>query len=145
MYSRRAYALTEKDYILLTDFTNTTADAVFDGTLKQALAVQLQQSPFLNVFPDQRVRQGLKYAGKSPDERVTVPVARDLCQREGVKAIMAGAISSIRSSYVVSLEALNCATASLASLLRRRLKSKLSSARRARRTAGWSGVGKSGA
>jgi eukaryotic-like serine/threonine-protein kinase len=110
LYSRRAHALTEKDYILLTDFTNTTGDAVFDGTLKQALAVQLQQSPFLNVFPEERVRQGLKYAGKSPDERVTVPVARDLCQREGVKAIMAGSISSIGTNYVVSLEALNCKT-----------------------------------
>ncbi|HEX8896117.1 MAG TPA: protein kinase, partial [Terriglobales bacterium] len=110
LYSRKAHALTEKDYILLTDFTNTTGDAVFDGTLKQALAVQLQQSPYLNVFPEERVRQGLKYAGKSPDERVTVPVARDICQREGVKAIMAGSISSIGSSYVVSLEALNCKT-----------------------------------
>ena len=110
LYTRRAHALTEKDYILLTDFTNTTGDAVFDGTLKQALAVQLQQSPFLNVFPEERVRQGLKFAGKSADERVTVPVARDLCQREGVKAIMAGSISSIGSNYVVSLEALNCRT-----------------------------------
>lgn len=93
--SRKAHTLTEKDYTLLTDFTNTTGDGVFDGTLKQALAVQLQQSPFLNVFPE---------------ERVTVPVARDLCQREGVKAVMAGAISAIGSSYVVSLEALNCKT-----------------------------------
>jgi eukaryotic-like serine/threonine-protein kinase len=110
LYSRRAHALTDKDWILLTDFTNTTGDTVFDGTLKQALAVQLQQSPFLNVYPEQRVRQALKFAGKSEDERVTVPVARDLCQREGVKAIMTGSISAIGSSYVVSLEALNCVT-----------------------------------
>jgi tetratricopeptide (TPR) repeat protein len=110
LYGRRAHALTEKDLILLTDFTNTTGDAVFDGTLKQALAVQLEQSPFLNVYPDQRVRKALKFSGRSVDERITIPVARDLCQREGVKAILSGSISSIGSSYVVSLEALNCVT-----------------------------------
>ena len=110
LYSRRAHALTEKDSILLTDFTNTTGDPVFDGTLKQALAVQLEQSPFLNVYPDQRVRQALKFAGRSADDRITVPVARDLCQREGIKAILSGTISSIGSNYVVTLEALNCVT-----------------------------------
>ena len=109
-YSRRASALTEKDFILLTDFTNTTGDPVFDGTLKQALAVQLEQSPFLNVYPQERVREALKFAGHSPDDRVTVPVARDLCQREAIKAILAGSISSMGSSYVVTLEALNCRT-----------------------------------
>lgn len=110
LYGRRAHALTEKDSILLTDFTNTTGDSVFDGTLKQALAVQLEQSPFLNVYPDQRVRQALKFAGRPADERITVPVARDLCQRQGIKAILSGAISSIGSNYVVTLEALNCVT-----------------------------------
>ena len=109
-YSRRASALTEKDFILLTDFTNTTGDQVFDGTLKQALAVQLEQSPFLNVYPQERVREALKFAGRSPDDRVTVPVARDLCQREGIKAVLAGSISSLGSNYVVDLEALNCRT-----------------------------------
>jgi pentatricopeptide repeat protein len=110
LFGHRAHALTEKDSILLTDFTNTTGDAVFDGTLKQALAVQLEQSPFLNVYPDQRVRKALKLSGRSVDDRITVPVARDLCQREGIKAILSGAISSIGSSYVVSLEAMNCIT-----------------------------------
>ena len=110
LYNRRANALTEKDFILLTDFTNTTGDSVFDGTLKQALAVQLEQSPFLNVYPQERVRQALRYAGRSPDERVTVPIARDICQREGVKAVLTGAISPLGSNYVVSLEALNCRT-----------------------------------
>ena len=110
LYSHRANSLTEKDFILLTDFTNTTGDSVFDGTLKQALAVQLEQSPFLNVYPQERVRQALRYAGRSPDDRVTVPVARDICQREAVKAILSGTISSIGSNYVVSLEALNCRT-----------------------------------
>jgi serine/threonine protein kinase/tetratricopeptide (TPR) repeat protein len=110
LYGRRANALSEKDFILLTDFTNTTGDSVFDGTLKQALAVQLEQSPFLNVYPQERVRQALRYAGHSPDDRVTVPIARDICQREAVKAILTGAISSLGSNYVVSLEALNCRT-----------------------------------
>ena len=109
-YSHRASALTEKDFILLTDFTNTTGDSVFDGTLKQALAVQLEQSPFLNVYPEERVREALRYAGRSPDDRVTVPVARDICQREAIKAILTGSISSMGSNYVVSLEALNCRT-----------------------------------
>jgi pentatricopeptide repeat protein len=110
LFGHRAHALTEKDSILLTDFTNTTGDAVFDGTLKQALAVQLEQSPFLNVYPDQRVRKAMKLSGRSMDDRITVPVARDLCQREGIKAILSGSIGSIGSSYVVSLEALNCIT-----------------------------------
>jgi len=110
LYGRRANALSEKDFILLTDFTNTTGDSVFDGTLKQALAVQLEQSPFLNVYPQERVRQALRYAGRSPDDRVTVPIARDICQREAVKAILTGSISPLGSNYVVSLEALNCRT-----------------------------------
>jgi serine/threonine protein kinase/tetratricopeptide (TPR) repeat protein len=110
LYGRRAHALTERDSILLTDFTNTTGDGVFDGTLKQALAVQLEQSPFLNVYSDQRVRKALKFSGRSADERITVPVARDLCQREGIKAILSGSISPIGSSYVVTLEAMNCVT-----------------------------------
>src|SRR5580704_8389394 len=110
IYSHRAPALTEKDFILLTDFTNTTGDSVFDGTLKQALAVQLEQSPFLNVYPQERVREALRYAGRSPDDRVTVPVARDICQRDAIKAILTGTISSLGSNYVISLEALNCRT-----------------------------------
>jgi serine/threonine protein kinase len=110
LYSHRAPALTEKDFILLTDFTNTTGDSVFDGTLKQALAVQLEQSPFLNVYPQERVREALRYAGRSPDDRVTVPVARDICQRDAIKAILTGTISSLGSNYVISLEALNCRT-----------------------------------
>ncbi len=109
-YSHRAPALSEKDFILLTDFTNTTGDTVFDGTLKQALAVQLEQSPFLNVYPQERVRAALRYAGRSPEDRVTVPVARDICQREGIKAILTGSIGSMGSNYVVTLEALNCRT-----------------------------------
>ncbi len=109
-YSRRAHALTERDTILLADFVNTTGDAVFDGTLKQALAVELQQSPFLNIFPDERVRQTLGYMGRSPDERVAGPVAREICERNGIKALIAGEIVQLGSQYVVNLTATNCLT-----------------------------------
>jgi|KBSSwiStaDraftv2_1062776.scaffolds.fasta_scaffold11100_4 eukaryotic-like serine/threonine-protein kinase len=109
-YTRRAGALTEKDSILLTDFVNTTGDAVFDGTLKQALAVQLEQSPYLNVFPQERVRDTLKFMGRSPDERLTPDLARDVCQREGIKAVLNGAISNIGTQYVVDVNAVNCQT-----------------------------------
>ena len=109
-YKRSARTLTEKDSILLTDFVNTTGDAVFDGTLKQALAVQLEQSPYLNVFPQERVRDTLKFMGRSPDERLTPDLARDVCQREGIKAVLNGAISNIGTQYVVDVNAVNCQT-----------------------------------
>jgi serine/threonine protein kinase/tetratricopeptide (TPR) repeat protein len=109
-YTRSARALTEKDSILLADFVNTTGDAVFDGTLKQALAVQLEQSPYLNVFPQERVRNTMRFMGRSADERVTPDLARDICQREGIKAVMNGAISSIGTQYVVDVSAVNCLT-----------------------------------
>ena len=109
-FKRGARTLTEKDSILLTDFVNTTGDAVFDGTLKQALAVQLEQSPYLNVFPQERVRDTLKFMGRSPDERLTPDLARDVCQREGIKAVLNGAISTIGTQYVVDVNAVNCQT-----------------------------------
>jgi len=105
--SRQGAKLTEKDSILLGDFINTTGDAVFDGTLKQALAVQLEQSPYLNILPESRIREALKFMGRSGDERVTRDVAREICQREGVKAMMLGSISSLGTHYVVTLEAVN--------------------------------------
>src|SRR2546426_3505505 len=110
LYTRRARALTEKDSILLTDFVNTTGDPVFDGTLKQALAVQLEQSPFLNVFPQERVRDTLRYMGRSSDERLTPDLARQVCQREGIKAVLNGSIATIGSQYVVGVDAINCQT-----------------------------------
>jgi eukaryotic-like serine/threonine-protein kinase len=109
-YTRSARTLTEKDSILLTDFVNTTGDPVFDGTLKQALAVQLEQSPYLNVFPQERVRDTLKFMGRSPDERLTPDLARDVCQREGIKAVLNSAISTIGTQYVVDVNAVNCQT-----------------------------------
>jgi tetratricopeptide (TPR) repeat protein len=108
--SRTASKLTEKDSVLLADFVNTTGDAVFDGTLKQALAVQLEQSPYLNILPESRIREALKFMGRSGDERVTRDVAREICLREGVKAMMLGSISSLGSHYVVTLEAVNAQT-----------------------------------
>jgi serine/threonine protein kinase len=100
-YSRRANALTEKDSILLSDFVNTTGDPVFDSTLKQALAVQLEQSPFLNIFPQERVRETLGYMGRSSDERLTPELSQQICQREGIKAVLNGSIAMIGSQYVV--------------------------------------------
>jgi tetratricopeptide (TPR) repeat protein len=105
--ARSARALTERDTILLTDFVNTTGDAVFDGTLKQALAVQLGQSPFLSIFSEERVRGALKFMGRSPDARVTTQIAREICQRQGLKAMLAGSIVNLGRHYVITLEATN--------------------------------------
>lgn len=106
-YFRHAQALTDKDTVLLADFVNTTGEPVFDGTLKQALAVQLGQSPFLNIYPEERVREALRFMGRSPDDRVTRDVAREIGQRQGLKAMLAGSISSLGSHYVLTLEAIN--------------------------------------
>ncbi len=110
LHFRRAPAITQRDFILLTDFVNTTGDAVFDGTLKQALAVQLGQSPFINIVPDSRVRDGLRFMGRSPDERLSQTLGRELCQREGIKAMLTGSIASLGSHYAIALDAINCAT-----------------------------------
>ncbi len=103
-------ALEESDLILLTDFENTTGEPVFDDTLKQALAVKLAESPFLNVVADQRVRETLRFMDRSPDERVTPDIGREICEREGIKAMMTGQIVPLGSSFVITLTALNCAT-----------------------------------
>jgi eukaryotic-like serine/threonine-protein kinase len=108
--SRRANALTEKDTVVLADFVNTTGDPVFDGTLKQAFAVQLEQSPFLHLLPESRIREALGYMGRPPGERVTSEVAREIGLREGAKAVLAGSISGLGSSYVVTLSAINVQT-----------------------------------
>jgi serine/threonine protein kinase/tetratricopeptide (TPR) repeat protein len=109
-YRHRAQALTEKDSVLLADFVNTTGDAVFDGTLKQALAVQLEQSPYLNVLPESRIREALRFMGRPADERVTGDVAREICLRDGIKAMLTGSISSLGSHYVIDLNAINAQT-----------------------------------
>jgi serine/threonine protein kinase/tetratricopeptide (TPR) repeat protein len=109
-FARRAHALSEKDTIVLADFTNTTGDAVFDDTLKQALAVDLGQSPFLNILSEERVRQTLLEMTRSPNERLTRELAREVCQRVGSKAYLAGSIAALGAQYVIGLEALNCAS-----------------------------------
>ncbi len=109
-YFRRAQALTERDSILLADFVNTTGEAVFDGTLKQALAVKLAESPFLNIVPDERVRETLRLMGRSPGERVIDATAREVCQRQSIKAMMTGDIAPLGSHYVMTLHAVNCRT-----------------------------------
>lgn len=108
--SHSGHALTEKDSLLLADFVNTTGDPVFDGTLKQALAVQLDQSPYLNIVPDQAVRKALQFMGRPADERVTGSVAREICEREHIKAMLSGSIATLGSQYVVALDATNCTT-----------------------------------
>lgn len=107
VFIRRSRALTERDSILITDFVNTTADPVFDGTLKKALAVDLGQSPYLNVFPEQKIRQTLQFMGRGPDERITLDIGREICQRDGIKALLTGSIASLGSSYAITVEALN--------------------------------------
>jgi len=108
--SHRAPALSAKDSIVLADFTNNTGDPVFDETLKQALAVQLEQSPFLNIVSERKVSSTLRLMGRSPDQPLRGDAARDLCQRVGSKALLAGSISNLGNQYVIGLNAINCAT-----------------------------------
>ena len=105
-----AHVLTEKDTIVLADFANKTGDPVFDDTLKQAVAVGLDQSPFLNVLSEEKVRAGLREMTRSPDERLTQEVAREVCQRSGSKAFIGGSITGLGNQYVIGLNAIHCAT-----------------------------------
>src|SRR5262249_11341561 len=106
-YFNRPSALTGRDTILLADFDNKTGDASFDGTLKQGLAIQLQQWPFLTIFPEVRAQQTLRLMNRSQDERVTAEIAREICERQGIKALIAGSIAPLGSHYVITLEAIN--------------------------------------
>jgi serine/threonine protein kinase/tetratricopeptide (TPR) repeat protein len=110
LFTRRATALTEKDSILLTEFVNTTGDSVFDGTLKQALALQLEQSPYLNIVPQSKIDEALKYMGRPAGDRITADVGRELCERAGIKAMLTGSIAGLGSNYVISLNAVNAQT-----------------------------------
>jgi len=107
---KRSAAITEKDAVLLTDFVNTTGDPVFDGTLKKAVAVDLGQSPYVNVVPEQKIRETLQLMGKTPDERLTSEVGKEICLRDGIKAMLTGSISNIGSQYVITLEAVNASS-----------------------------------
>jgi serine/threonine protein kinase/Flp pilus assembly protein TadD len=108
--SHRSKPLTDKDTIVLADFDNKTGDTVFDDTLKTALNVSLNQSPFLNVLPDNKVAATLKLMTRPSETKLTPDVARELCQRAGSKAYIAGSIASLGSQYVLGLKATNCQT-----------------------------------
>jgi hypothetical protein len=107
-FARKTHALSATDTIVLADFTNTTGDAVFDGALRQGLAVQLEQSPFLSLIPDQRIRQTLQMMNQPPDARLTPEIARDLCQRAGSSAVLGGSIAQIGTEYSLIVKAVNC-------------------------------------
>jgi serine/threonine protein kinase/tetratricopeptide (TPR) repeat protein len=102
------HRLTDKDTIVLADFANSTGDAVFDDTLKTALSVALNQSPFLNVLPENKVAATLKLMSRPGSTKLTPEVTRELCQRAGSKAYIAGSIASLGSQYVLGLKAVNC-------------------------------------
>jgi hypothetical protein len=106
--SHQPAKLTEKDTIVLADFANATGDAVFDDTLKQALSVELQQSPFLNVLSDEKMQDTLRLMSRSPGERLTAEAAREVCQRTRGTAVLAGSIASLGSEYVLGLKAVSC-------------------------------------
>jgi len=106
---RSATPLNEKDMVVLADFTNSTSDPVFDDALKQALAADLGQSPFLNILSDRRISETLQLMGRSGSERVTPDMAREICIRTGSKAMLAGSVSKLGSQYLVGLQAVSCA------------------------------------
>jgi tetratricopeptide (TPR) repeat protein/predicted Ser/Thr protein kinase len=108
LFSRKAHALTDKDTIVLADFTNTTGDPVFDGTLRQGLAIQLEQSPFLKIMDDEQVQQDLRLMSLPAGERITNQIAHDICVREGVAATIDGSIESLGKDYVITLQAITC-------------------------------------
>ena len=106
----RGAALTDRDSILIGAFENTTGDADFDQTLGTALSAQLNQSPFLDIVSDQRVRETLRSMGRPADDRLTSAVAREVCQRLGLKAMLDGSIAPLGTSYVLNLNATDCQT-----------------------------------
>jgi DNA-binding winged helix-turn-helix (wHTH) protein/tetratricopeptide (TPR) repeat protein len=110
LHARPQNRLSDKDTIVVADFTNTTGDKVFDGTLRQGLAVQLDQSPFLSLVSEQRIQQTLQLMGQSRDAQITNDVARQLCERTGSAAVIQGSIASLGSQYVLGLKAVNCHT-----------------------------------
>jgi eukaryotic-like serine/threonine-protein kinase len=108
LFSHKTHALTEKDTIVLADFTNATGDAVFDGALRQGLSVQLEQSPFLSIISDQRIQQTLKMMDQKPDTKLTPEIARELCQRTASAAFLEGSIAEIGTQFLLTLKAVNC-------------------------------------
>jgi eukaryotic-like serine/threonine-protein kinase len=109
-YFHRTPKLTDKDTIVLADFTNTTGDAVFDGTLRQGLSVQLEQSPFLSIISDQQIQQTLQMMNQKPEAKLTPDIARELCQRTASAAVLDGSIAQIGTQYLLTLKAVNCSS-----------------------------------
>jgi tetratricopeptide (TPR) repeat protein len=107
-YFHRAPTLTDKDTIVLADFDNKTGDTVFDGTLRQGLSVQLEQSPFLSIVSDQQIQQTLQMMGQRADARLTPEIARELCQRTAGGAVLDGSIAQIGTPYLLTVKAVNC-------------------------------------
>jgi len=108
--SRGVPPMKEADLVLVSDFVNTTGEPIFDDTLKQALTVKLAESPYFNVVLDAKTRQTLRLMGKPPAERVVLPIARDVCQREGAKVLVSGSIVRLGNKYALDLNAMNCLT-----------------------------------
>src|ERR1017187_9195468 len=108
VYFHHPAKLTDKDTIVLADFTNTTGDSVFDGTLRQGLSVQLEQSPFLSIISDQQIQQTLQMMGQKPDAKLTPEISRELCQRTGSTAVLDGSIAQIGTQYLLTVKGVNC-------------------------------------
>src|SRR5262249_47393619 len=110
LLGRKSEALRDRDSIVLADVENRSGEAVFDFTLRQALATQLAQSPFLNLVPDERVRETLRLMGRAPDDHLAHDVALEVCRRQSVKAMLEGSIARLGTVYVVTVSATNCQT-----------------------------------
>ena len=110
LYFHRVPALTEKDPIIIADFTNTTGDSVFDGTLRQGLFVQMEQSPFFNILSGDQIAEQIRLMEKPPDTRLTGDVAREVCEHLNAKAEIGGSIAALDNQYVLDLSAVNCHT-----------------------------------
>jgi eukaryotic-like serine/threonine-protein kinase len=107
-YPHKVHALTDKDTVVLADFTNTTGDPVFDGTLRQALAIQLEQSPFVKIMDDEQVQQTTRLMSLPPGARITNQIAHDICVRNASAATIDGSIASLGKNYVITLQAITC-------------------------------------
>jgi DNA-binding winged helix-turn-helix (wHTH) protein len=111
--SLRTPKLTEKDTVVVADFTNSTGDPVFDGTLRDGLSAQLEQSPFLNLLSDQRTAQALSLMSQPKDTRLTAELAREICQRTGSTAVLDGTIAQLGTQYLLVLKAVSCVNGDL--------------------------------
>lgn len=110
LHRREPVALSATDTVVIADFTNSTGDSVFDDTLRQGLAVQLEQSPFLGLVPEVEVEQALTLMGQSPNARLTLELARQVCERIGGAAVLHGSIAMLGKQHVLGLRANDCRT-----------------------------------